>query len=182
MGARNEPPRRIATGWELRARWCFLQLSPVAILAQCIGKNMVVKSFFVKGKTAADGSIVWSIDERDAKIAFGQWRVCLSNLVLKLTSNENGAPVSVSTNLAFQHTEAQSLLAPAFKNQDRPVRISVFSVSGWKDEVIGTITEGTTWVHFENPPNTVKLYFTDEAKAVPFVTELYATILLERTS
>lgn len=142
---------------------------------------MVVKSFFLKGKTEPDGTFPVIISQRDCNIYVGEWKFCLSNLLIKLTSPESGAPVSVSTNLAFQHMGTASQ-TETFIDQSVPVRLSVISVSGWKDEVVAAITEGTTWLHFEAPPTTVKLFFTNEATNAGYETFIFGTLLLERTS
>lgn len=143
--------------------------------------TMVVKSFFIKGKTEPDGTFPVKISDRDCNIYVGSWRCCLSNLLIKLTNNTSGAPISVSTNLAFQHMDVNAI-RDTFRDQTVPVRLSVISVNGWKDEIIPAINEGTSWVHFENPPTNVKLFFTNEATDTGYEAFIFGTLLLERIS
>lgn len=155
---------------------------------------MVFKSFFVKGKTEPDGSIALNISKQDCNLGIGQWRLCISSLVLKLDSALDSA-VSVSTSLGFQHFPTTHISEHKDKDKDRrasvfqsgcyPVRLSVLALKGDAGETIQAIREGNAWIHFESPMNPViKFFFLEEdaKKETPLKAFVLASVRLERTS
>lgn len=153
---------------------------------------MVFKSFFVKGETDRDGSIALNVEQRDCNVKVGQFRLCISNLVLKLSSEVDGA-ISVSTNLGIQHFPTTQVRAnesdpdrpiSVFQSDFFPVRLSVLAIKGAAGETVQAIREGSCWLHFERPPALIKFYFLQESKdkETPLKALVFATVLLERTS